>query len=520
MCGLVGLVCKKPNGFSEAHKSIFSALLFVDTLRGRDSTGVFQVSNQGDVTVAKEASMAPIFMSSQQYRELLQKAWNNGAAMIGHNRAATKGSISDDNAHPFNVEDNIFLVHNGTMRSDHKKHADVEVDSHAIAHLIHEKKTVAEALGSFYGAYALIWYDIAKQELNLIRNDERPLYWMELEDAWVWASEASFLEFAVGRVMDDSSVKVVRDPTSLPKDVLQTFTLNLERRQWEVKSEKLEIKKEVYYSGNVGSGGSGGGGRRNSHYYEDFDWDNGDEIPFGGGVSAPFTPINEHGRPSNGILSEAEFEERLARSRERRSSNPVDGFPGGSPRSGDAVLQLQPRSDSSSTTRPSSAKRIADNARRLVGQKEPVEFPGTEDRERAMAAKLNKIVPHGEYVKAVIRDYPYNIVQRCTAFDYALVNGKDTTAGFYLYATPLDDDDILIRMYFPDGVVTEERMIQLAGSGYIYDVRVTTRSWKPLSMEQMRKMNAADLDKVPGYVVIRGEDAKLIAAPQQRTTIQ
>jgi predicted glutamine amidotransferase len=258
MCGLVGVICKKPNGFSNKHQEIFSSLMFVDTLRGKDSTGLFVVSNEGEVYGAKEAQMAPYFMMSKEYDEAQKRAWRNGAAMIGHNRAATKGKIIDENAHPFVVDNNIVLVHNGTMRSDHKQHADVEVDSHAIAHLIHAKESVGEALGAFYGAYALIWFDVKKQELNMIRNDERPLFWMEVEDAWVWSSEVSMLEFATRRC----DIKVISEPTSLPPDTLQKFTLA--NRSWKATSEKVEIKKPIY----TPSGGESAVGDARGEFYD------------------------------------------------------------------------------------------------------------------------------------------------------------------------------------------------------------------------------------------------------------
>ncbi len=238
MCGLVGLFNKNTNGFSKDQQELFTTLLYVNYLRGQDSTGAFSVSNTGEVFLAKEASSSATFQRSKEYKDMLQRAWMNGSCMIGHSRAATRGTVNDENAHPFVVDDNIVLVHNGTMYGDHKKIANVEVDSHAIAHAIHEKKSVTEALSSFEAAYALIWYDFKERKLNLIRNAWRPLWWVETSTSWLWASERSMLEFAMAR---NPAVTIKDGPHELPEDTLQVYSL--ETRTWEISSEALKITK-------------------------------------------------------------------------------------------------------------------------------------------------------------------------------------------------------------------------------------------------------------------------------------
>lgn len=491
MCGLVGVLTKKMNGFSKDQQDIFSTLLFVDTLRGKDSTGLFVVNNEGDVYVAKDEGMAPNFMQSKEYEEAMRRAWSRGSAIIGHNRAATRGKVNDENAHPFNVDNNIILVHNGTMRSDHKKHADVEVDSHAIAHLIQNKASVSEALGSFYGAYALIWYDVTKGEVNMIRNDERPLFWMELDDAWVWCSEKSMLEFAANRV----NANVKTEPTSLPPDMLQTFTLD--NRTWRAKAEKVEIKKQVFQHG----GGVNYMGNRNfpagrgETYYEDFDWDG-----YQSGMA-------DQERPPFRRSSQADLAQQA---RDRRwdsevANHPTHGFPGGT-RSGEhSVIQLLP-----APKEPRPQQQQADNARRVVEAREPVEFAGVEERERQLAVKQNKIINHGHYANIVLQSHPFNVSVHCAPFDYAYANGKDPSDGYYLYASPFDDEDIILRQWFSSKGVTEERMIQLAGCDYVFEFTLNQRRWYPVDPKAMETNNiAADC---PGYTVIRCTGAKMISS--------
>jgi len=201
MCGLVSMVTKNRNGFTNANLDMFDLMLFVDQLRGQDSTGVFLVNNVGNVTIAKEAVHSTDFLARPDYRNVRTDAIRNGWAMVGHNRKATRGSINDENAHPFWVEDKLVLVHNGSMYGSHKELADVEVDSAAIAHVLaeHGQEKVPEALQKINAAYALIWYDVQGKRLNIIRNEQRPLFWMETGDAWFMCSEPDFMVFAARR---------------------------------------------------------------------------------------------------------------------------------------------------------------------------------------------------------------------------------------------------------------------------------------------------------------------------------
>lgn len=200
MCGLVSVISKYGYGFNKEQVDVFDTLLYADALRGMDSTGVFMVDRDGTMELAKEASASYDFRQHKDYLALKSRAIARGVALVGHNRAATKGSITDENAHPFVVDDRITLVHNGTLYGDHKKLANTEVDSHAIAHTIHNKgDDVEAALQELSGAYALIWHDFTNKTINFVRNAQRPLHWFETDNAWYWASEANMLYWMMAR---------------------------------------------------------------------------------------------------------------------------------------------------------------------------------------------------------------------------------------------------------------------------------------------------------------------------------
>jgi hypothetical protein len=233
MCGLVGVVNKKTNGFTGFQQDVFTHLLYIDALRGMDSTGVFAVTNEGELHMAKDVGPSLKYMGTKEYGDLKTLAFREGSAMIGHNRKATKGSINPVNAHPFIVDDKICLVHNGTLYS-HKQHADVEVDSHAIAHLLAKSDDVEEVMNKLDGAYALIWFNFEKGTLNFLRNNDRPLFWAECADEWLWCSEKEMIEFAAAR----SNLKIKDGPYELPEDTLLTYTLK--DGTWGLENTKLK----------------------------------------------------------------------------------------------------------------------------------------------------------------------------------------------------------------------------------------------------------------------------------------
>lgn len=236
MCGLVAVINKMSHGFTKEQCDIFDNLLFLDQLRGMHSTGSFLVDNRNQMQWIKEASNATDFRQTKVYNDHLNTAFKSGSALVGHNRHATKGEINDENAHPFTVDDRITLIHNGTLYGDHKKLANTEVDSHAIAHVIHNNgDDVEKALKELTGAYALIWHDYKNQTLNFVRNSQRPLFWIETPTTWIWSSEPAMLAFVVSRF----SLKPIAEPQALQTDTLCTFTLV--NAKWEVTNKDLDL---------------------------------------------------------------------------------------------------------------------------------------------------------------------------------------------------------------------------------------------------------------------------------------
>lgn len=241
MCGIIGMVNKGKNGFSQTALNAFNDLLFMDTLRGPDSTGVALVNVDGDVSVLKDSVSAPEFYCTKEYNDVIDApAYKTGKALIGHNRKATVGKIVKENAHPFVINDEFVLVHNGSLTS-HKHLGDAVVDSNAIAQYLHDKwndddtpEQKAEVLAHIGGAWALVWYDLRSNRLNIVRNPQRPLSWAETSTEFFFGSEQAMLLAGLSR----NNLK----PTSLQEvATYKVYSFNLGDDSFSSKVEEVDL---------------------------------------------------------------------------------------------------------------------------------------------------------------------------------------------------------------------------------------------------------------------------------------
>tara|TARA_Y100001973_G_scaffold106774_1_gene187457 strand:+ start:4113 stop:5450 length:1338 start_codon:yes stop_codon:yes gene_type:complete len=194
MCGLTGVA----GDITAKTKDVFRTLLVLDTLRGPHSTGVASIGPQGDWNLVKKKGNPYDLFDSREYNSVMTYP---SYALIGHNRYATKGKINNINAHPFEFE-HVVGAHNGTIRGQHRlpEHTQFEVDSENIFYSI-DKYGIDETLAVLEGAYALTYWDKRTEDLILLRNSERPLYYTMTEDnrTMFWASEEWMLRIATSR---------------------------------------------------------------------------------------------------------------------------------------------------------------------------------------------------------------------------------------------------------------------------------------------------------------------------------
>lgn len=228
MCGIVGVIPKGNFGFDKKTEDSFYQMLFCDTVRGDDSTGVILVENTSAFGIMKERYAAPLVIDEIQYSEQGKAMFPRGKAMIGHNRKKTIGEATDANAHPFVVKDTFAMVHNGTLQY-HKALSDTVVDSEALA--IHLEPVLngtwdlaafEEAIGKVQGAYAIAAYSQNNHQVYLLRNDQRPLSFVDTPEGFFWASEIGMLYWILGRngiTLKDHEPIFVKENTLIRMDL-------------------------------------------------------------------------------------------------------------------------------------------------------------------------------------------------------------------------------------------------------------------------------------------------------------
>ncbi len=204
MCGIVGIIHKKKRQLNFGDLNLFKDMMIADAIRGEDSTGAFSVNANGNVEFVKISTNPFNLFKTSAYSEWEKDAVNKGSLVVGHNRKATTGAVVNANAHPFTFGP-ICLVHNGgidNFRSllpikEREKHG-VEVDSHAATVLL-ARNPVEKIIPEMNGAFALVWYNANEKSMNFIRNEERPLAFVDTPDRVFFASEGHMLSWLLGR---------------------------------------------------------------------------------------------------------------------------------------------------------------------------------------------------------------------------------------------------------------------------------------------------------------------------------
>jgi len=239
MCGIVSVTSFRKGGLFSYHLDIFKQLLIVDSVRGEDGTGAFTINRNKKVSIAKIHGNPFNFLGNPQGSSFLSDSLSRGLSIVGHNRAATRGQVNSENAHPFWYKD-IVLVHNGTLHNHYEfpqwKEHNLTVDSSIVPILLwdHPYEEVFERIS---GAFAFVFYDKRSERLNFIRNKERPLFmgYNEDEDILVLSSEKGAMEWISERNQVKLEIEEVYPGTMFSVDVFE------EGLNWDVKEYKFRI---------------------------------------------------------------------------------------------------------------------------------------------------------------------------------------------------------------------------------------------------------------------------------------
>lgn len=247
MCGHFGVA----GNITHKEEKLFRQGLIVDSLRGEHSTGVCAVyKGEMEPAIVKQVGDPFELFNDKRFDKALLPAKR---VLIGHNRYATMGKINKYNAHPFHYR-HVYGAHNGTLRMWHnlEGHRDFEVDSQALFNHI-SMYGVVDAINNIQGAWALVWWDSDKEELNFLRNDQREFF-IAVEDnsqRIYWASEYDMLQLVLNR----NNVKY-QEITPLSEDTWVRFPINRMGEIDKPKVKKVAAKKIESRNQTIWTGGN------------------------------------------------------------------------------------------------------------------------------------------------------------------------------------------------------------------------------------------------------------------------
>lgn len=269
MCGIVGCA----GNLEYRDKDALQTLMHLCELRGEDSAGYFTVTKDSDEAVAfKNVGPTRYMFDTVQWDKL---SLYNKRVFVGHCRKATVGGVSRQTAHPFTF-DHITGVHNGTLRNWRALPGLNEVTDSAMLYKNFAETGVRQTIEATDGAYALIWWDESEGVLNVLKNDERSLFYCFSEDCEkiFWASEAWMLSIALSR----HGIKMANlAKEGKPKE----FIRPVENDTWwrirpGVKGDKdsLRFLEDIDLKGGVNkaSSYSGGGSTSRPPFQSPFSW--------------------------------------------------------------------------------------------------------------------------------------------------------------------------------------------------------------------------------------------------------
>jgi asparagine synthetase B (glutamine-hydrolysing) len=199
MCSISGFVTQATK---TKQVQLARGLLYAGRERGIDSAGVVSAAYLrmvGDPVRCANALLPEQF---------------NGVALC-HTRAASRGAVTVENAHPIELEDGAFLIHNGTVFVEDLPDWEykTETDSERLGALI-LRKGLKAAFKEAQGSAAIALLDRKKRTLTLARKVS-PLVVAWWRESWelVFASTLDMLKACLH--LKNAKVEELRDGWAL-----------------------------------------------------------------------------------------------------------------------------------------------------------------------------------------------------------------------------------------------------------------------------------------------------------------
>jgi len=243
MCGIIGYI-----GNNRASTILLKGLVNLE-YRGYDSVGI-AVLNSSGIEYRKGAGKINEVSNKLNFLGL------DGRIGIAHNRWATHGKVTDNNAHPhFDCSKTIAIVHNGIIEnyrelkeklSGHKFSS--ETDSEVIAHLIEEaigegmsfEDAFLHAISQLEGSYAVLAIKAGEEKILAARKGSPLVLGVADHGTFLASDIPSFIEWTkkVIYLHDYDVVVATRDEIRFYNLIEGEVFRPLDTVEWEAEQAK------------------------------------------------------------------------------------------------------------------------------------------------------------------------------------------------------------------------------------------------------------------------------------------
>lgn len=183
MCGIFGAIGR---GFDP---QVVISLAIANQARGKDSLGFVCDAVDGPRIWKKKGE--PLALLARAELAKYRRCWDSAWYALGHTRAATRGKVSTQNAHPF-ASGTFLGIHNGIVDAP----AEFEVDSQYLWHLLAlSDGDYQAAWGELGGFWGLAWTDGAAVYLQAHQQE---LAMARRRDLVYFSSDPKHLDAAIG----------------------------------------------------------------------------------------------------------------------------------------------------------------------------------------------------------------------------------------------------------------------------------------------------------------------------------
>ena len=200
-------------------------IFYINSFGQHDGSGVMWMDKQGNHSYHKRAINSVDFLETRWWNK---QSLASKRFVALHTRYATQGSVSDENAHPFEHGE-FVLMQNGTAGfSPHHtaliptKHSGCSVDSESVCWAFSEQG-VLDTLDTYRGDGVFLFLNTRLKTFNIIKNDQRNLHVIQVtgKNIFLYATDAHALALAATRSnLPFAKVQVVAN------DVWHVFDIN------------------------------------------------------------------------------------------------------------------------------------------------------------------------------------------------------------------------------------------------------------------------------------------------------